>query len=47
MKQEREEYVLTEKAYWTGPGAAVRVMTGLSWFVLGITFAILVNAIFY
>lgn len=44
MIDEEKEYLIIEKEYWY---SAVRVFTGLTWFMLGIIFAILVNVIFY
>ena len=44
MIDEEKEYLITEKEYWT---SAVRVFTGLTWFMLGIIFAMVVHAIFY
>jgi hypothetical protein len=42
MVDEEKEYLIIEKEYWN---SAVRVFTGLTWFVMGIGFAIIVNAI--
>lgn len=41
---EEQEYLIIEKKYWC---SAVGVFTGLTWFLLGIIFAMLVHAIFY
>lgn len=44
--KEKEDYILIEKEYWTGPGSEIRIMTGISWFLLGIIVSILFNIIF-
>ena len=44
MNDEEKEYLIYEKEYWY---SAVRVFTGITWFLLGIIFAMLVHAIFY
>ena len=44
MIDEEKEYLIIEKEYWY---SAVRVFTGLTWFMLGIIFPMVVHAIFY
>jgi hypothetical protein len=44
MEREEQEYLILEKEYWH---SAVRVFTGITWFIAGIIFAMIVHAIFY
>ena len=44
MEREEQEYLILEKEYWH---SAVRVFTGITWFIAGIIFARIVRAIFY
>jgi lysozyme family protein len=44
MEREEQEYLIIEKEYWY---SAVRVFTGITWFIAGIIFTMVVHAIFY
>ena len=43
-EREEQEYLIIEKEYWH---SAVRVFTGITWFIAGIIFTMVVHAIFY
>jgi len=41
---EKQEFLILEKEYWH---SAVRVFTGLTWFIAGIIFTMVFHTIFY
>jgi len=43
-EREKQEFLILEKEYWR---SAVRVFTGLTWFIAGIIFTMVFHTIFY